>query len=568
MSQQQMQRHFHHRQQQCKQNVCMFVYNEFRNDTRVLKEARTLAQAGYRVRIIALAGKGLPSYEKAEHFEVFRVEKDPFHYQFLRWLKPLPAKTVKLIPKSTTLKAKLTRGRKKVIATVKPRWLSARKKWKTWYAPRRKKWASKWNKWFGDVGSPAPQVQLAGAARLSRAPDTSGEGQGGDCSPIANRKHVLSAVEGSQIADQQGPLPNPPPAYRGREEQKKKPTPSWIRRTIQKTGDGIYTACNRTLLAFHAPICFMDFYQRARPTVDANRSDIYHAHDLNTLPVAWWYARRHRARLVYDSHELYTERNSKVPLTPVAKFSWRTMERTLIRKSHGVITVNSSIARVLAERYRVGLPTVVMNTPPRTVQPSPNGHNLLRSALPVKPDQKLLIYSGAITFNRGLEKVIESLIYLPDCFLVMMGYGVEKYKDELRKVVERHQLQDRFCFYGPVAPDLVTMYAAGADLGVAPIQNVCLSYYLCSPNKLFEYVIAGIPVIASDFPELKDVVDRFKIGVTFDPEDPKDIARAADEILRNPQRAADMRRNTAAAADAFNWENESAKLLELYRTLR
>jgi glycosyltransferase involved in cell wall biosynthesis len=348
----------------------------------------------------------------------------------------------------------------------------------------------------------------------------------------------------------------------------KKVRPSLLRRTVQKTGDTIYHACNRTLLAFHAPLCFADFYRRARPLVDADKADIYHAHDLNTLPVAYWYARRHRSRLVYDSHELYTERNSKTPLSPVAKFSWRSMESNLIRKSHAVITVNTSIAKELAKRYKVRVPTVVMNTPPRTVQPSPDGNNLLRAALPIAPDQKLLIYSGAVTFNRGLEKVIESLIHLPDCYLVMMGYGIDKYKESLVKIVEKHSLGNRFSFYGPVAPDLVTMYAAGADLGLAPIQNACLSYYLCSPNKLFEYVIAGIPVIASDFPELRDVVSRFQIGVTFDPENPRDIARAADEILRNPEKAAAMRRNTASAADVFNWENESTKLLELYRSLK
>jgi glycosyltransferase involved in cell wall biosynthesis len=341
-----------------------------------------------------------------------------------------------------------------------------------------------------------------------------------------------------------------------------------IRRTIQKTGDAVYHTTHRTLLAFHAPLCFMDFYRRARPTVDPRQADIYHAHDLNTLPVAYWYARRHRAHLVYDSHELYTERNSREPLSPVAKFSWRSMESLLIKRSDAVITVNTSIAKVLAERYNVRVPTVVMNTPPRTVQPSPDGNNLLRAALPIMPEQKLLIYSGAVTFNRGLEKVIESLNHLPDCYLVMMGYGAEKYKEQLMKVVDKNGLNDRFSFYGPVAPDLVTQYAAGADLGVAPIQNVCLSYYLCSPNKLFEYVIAGIPVIASDFPELCSVVNRFKIGVTFDPENPKDIARAADDILRHPERAAEMRRNTAAAGDAYNWENESTKLLELYRSLR
>ena len=149
-----------------------------------------------------------------------------------------------------------------------------------------------------------------------------------------------------------------------------------------------------------------------------------------------------------------------------------------------------------------------------------------------------------------------------------VGKGAEDFKAELLEIARREGVADRFSFFGPVPSDEVTAYAAGADLGVAPIENVCLSYYYCSPNKIFEYILSGLPVIASDFPEMSRVIRRFSLGEVFDPSDPRDIARAARAVLENPEQLRDMKRNTRAASETYNWENESRKLVQLYRSLR
>jgi glycosyltransferase involved in cell wall biosynthesis len=235
-----------------------------------------------------------------------------------------------------------------------------------------------------------------------------------------------------------------------------------------------------------------------------------------------------------------------------------------------VITVNETIAKELSSRYLVPTPWVVMNAPsmksPAYITSTGNGKSL-RAAIGIGSDLHLILYSGSITFNRGLEKVIESLVYLPDCYLVLMGYGTERYKISLQALAREIGVESRFSFFGPVPSEEVTTYASCADLGIAPIKNACLSYYYCSPNKLFEYILAGVPVIASNFPEMGKVIHKYEIGYTFDPEDSRGIARVIRRVFDNPQHYQKMKQNTITASHAYNWEKESKKLLEIYQTL-
>ena len=251
----------------------------------------------------------------------------------------------------------------------------------------------------------------------------------------------------------------------------------------------------------------------------------------------------------------------------MTKFLLSRIEAFLIRKANAVITVNESIADELSRRYGIKTPTVVMNTPSLITKNKNGNGNLLREALKIKPEYRLLLYLGFLTFNRGIEKMIQSLVYLPNCHLVLMGYGTEKYRKRLLALVQRGGMESRVSFFGPVPPDEVVMYATGADLGVAPIENSCLSYYYCSPNKVFEYINAGLAVVASDFPELRRVIYKHNIGCTFDPNDPHDIARAVMYVFEDAERWHRMKQNTFAASQSYNWENESEKLLNLYRTL-
>ena len=205
-----------------------------------------------------------------------------------------------------------------------------------------------------------------------------------------------------------------------------------------------------------------------------------------------------------------------------------------------------------------------MNAPPFN---NVTRSNLLREKLRSNLASRIVLYSGGITFNRGLEELITSLNYLKNIVLVIMGYGAPRYVSELKKFIRSQKLSDRVFFFGPVPHGEVTKYAASADLGAAPIKNSCLSYYYCSPNKVFEYVGAGLPVVGSNFPELKKVIEGYGLGKTFDPDDPVDIARAISYVLSDQNKYKIMAKNAYEAIKIFNWENEEKKLLKIYQDL-
>jgi len=330
--------------------------------------------------------------------------------------------------------------------------------------------------------------------------------------------------------------------------------------------NGIIKPYVSLLMKFKRPFLILYFNYKIFRFAKREKYNVFHAHDLNTLLGGYLASLIQDAKLIYDSHELYLERNRFSPYNPIGKWMRKKIEAYLIKKTNYVITVNDSLSHMIADTYKIKLPTVIMNTPNLEKVSPPFQYVSLRQAIGIHKNYHVLLYSGSITFNRGLENLIRSLVYLPQCFLVLMGFGNDKYKKKLEDIATDLGVNSRFEFFGPVPTNQVTLYAEGADLGVAPIENVCLSYYYCSPNKLFEYLLAGLPVIASNFPEMTHIIDQYDVGTTFDPSIPKDIARAAMEILEAPEKWENINKKTDAVASKYNWENESRKLIDIYQT--
>ncbi len=202
---------------------------------------------------------------------------------------------------------------------------------------------------------------------------------------------------------------------------------------------------------------------------------------------------------------------------------------------------------------------VVLNVPvPTEIDPSKD----LRAELDIAPDQRIVIYQGSIQENRGIEPAIEAVTQLDNVVLVVIGYGY--YRPTLEDLVEERGLTDKVLFFGPVPNDELISYSASADIGLANIVNSSVSYYTSLPNKLFEYAMAGIPVIGSDSPEIGRIVAEEQIGEVCDPEDPTQIADAIERILADPGRYA---AGLSHAAARYNWSVEQEKLLDLYAAL-
>lgn len=328
----------------------------------------------------------------------------------------------------------------------------------------------------------------------------------------------------------------------------------------------IVTAVKSRLMSCHVAVYYALYHRQCLQWLQGREPwDAFHAHDLDTLLPAWLAARRFKARLVYDSHELYVERNALRPYSGLKKALLRSVEAFLARRADAVITVNESLASRLEQAYGIARPLVVMNTPvlggagaglPPTVD--------LRRELSIPPGRRIMLYVGNIMPNRGVEIMVRSLPLLPDCHLVCLGYGSPDYLGRLESLARELQVGDRVRRFGPVPHDMVVPYARGADVGVSAIGNACLSYFYSLPNKVFEYMHAGLPVVASDFPEMGRVVREYGVGRVFNPEDPGDLARTVRELLDNPEELQRIREHAAQARERFCWEREGAKLAELY----
>lgn len=290
---------------------------------------------------------------------------------------------------------------------------------------------------------------------------------------------------------------------------------------------------------------------RMRRVGVADGADVYHAHDLDTLWVARSCSRRRSARLVYDSHELHTAR---------ARDSWRqrlsarVRERRWIRDVDAVIAASPGYAAELTRLY--GTPVqVVRNVPTRTViEP-----RSLRAALDIDDSARVLVYQGSIQEHRGIEQVVEAFDLLDDCVLVVIGYG--HHREPLRRWVEERGLSSRVRFFGPFPQAEMLRWTASADVGMCTIVGVSRSYELSLPNKLFEYLAAGIPVVASSFGAMADLVIEEGVGEVCDPVDPAAIAAAVRRVLGDRAR---YREAAVSAGRRLTWEAEKSELLAVY----
>ncbi len=290
----------------------------------------------------------------------------------------------------------------------------------------------------------------------------------------------------------------------------------------------------------------------------AEQADVYHSHDLNTLYVGSRCKKRTGARLVYDSHELQTERNRMTK-------SWRWWaswnERRGLPYADAMIVASPSWIDINRQKYgKVPDPAVsIINTPELETIDQPED---LRGELGIPEDVPILLYQGSIQENRGIEPAIDAITLMPRAVLVVVGYGY--HRPTLEAEVRKRGLTDRVKFFGPIPNDELLAWTAAADIGMCNIINSSLSYYTSLPNKLFEYIIAGIAVIGSDSPEIGRIVKETGVGEVADPADPESLAKAARLILGDLEK---YKAATKPAAEKYNWGNEEKKLLEIYRGL-
>jgi glycosyltransferase involved in cell wall biosynthesis len=315
----------------------------------------------------------------------------------------------------------------------------------------------------------------------------------------------------------------------------------------------------RRVLPFHAyRVAFLVWFV-AR--VVRGRPDAVHAHDAAMLLPGLIGARIARAKLVYDAHEYATG-------VAYREGGWArfvaAIERVAVPRATLVITVSDGIADRLLARYRLPRrPVVVRNV--TALVPLPATGELRRRT--GAGDAPLVLHQGAPSPDRGCEVVVRAMALVPDAHLVFLGdEGEPGFAAGLRELAGREGVTDRVHFEPSAPLERLLALTAEADAGVSLLQDTCENHRLALPNKVFEYVAAGVPVVVSDLPELRRLVGAHGIGWTVSPADP---AAVADGLRRAFAARGDerLRATLDAASHALTWDRERERLVEAYRTL-
>ncbi len=293
----------------------------------------------------------------------------------------------------------------------------------------------------------------------------------------------------------------------------------------------------------------------------ATRPDAIHAHDAAMLLPGLLAARRGRAKLVYDSHELATG-------VPYRRGAWPAVvaatERLGAPRADATITVSDGIAARLDERYRLRQPPTVVRNLPDLPPPGATPAPALRRELGIG-DAPLVLHQGAVAAGRGCETLLRAIVLLPDAHLLFLG-AEGAYAEGLHGLAGALGLSERVHFLDPVPPRALLSHTAQADVGVSLLEDSCENHRLALPNKLFEYVAAGLPVVVSDLPEVGRLVRERGIGRCSNPTDPASVAIALREALRMADEDETHARLRAAAAE-LSWTKEKGRLLSVYAGL-
>lgn len=281
------------------------------------------------------------------------------------------------------------------------------------------------------------------------------------------------------------------------------------------------------------------------------------ANDLDTLPAVWLAARLKNKKILFDSHELFSE-VPELQNRPRIKNFWRKLEDKLIPQIDAGITVSSSIADYYLDRYEKKF-TVLPNYPQE--------HNFIAGNLDqfgIPPRRKIMLYQGALNKSRGLELMINTMSLLPDWILVIAGTGdLEK---ELKSLAKKKNQNNQIIFTGQLNFETLQSLTPLANIGLSLEEDAGLNYRFALPNKIFDYVKAQIPVIVSDLPEMARIVNNFHVGEVLKYRTPEDLASLIKKVQAGNENIF-YQYYLNEAARHFIWSNNQKKLQNLIKPL-
>lgn len=287
------------------------------------------------------------------------------------------------------------------------------------------------------------------------------------------------------------------------------------------------------------------------------KADIYFAEDIYTLPFTYYFAKKNKAKIFYNSREIYAHlaglRNKSFVSKIISK-----IESKYISKVDVVLVTGQMDADYLSKTYNINNFCVIRNLP--KLSEISNKINL-RQLLSIPNDSKIILYQGVILEGRGIEKTIYAIENLQNVHFVIIGEG--EFKEKFENETKNLEWHDRIHFIGVVDNKELLKFTAAADLGLALIENISISYYYALPNKLFEYIMAGVPVLASNLPQMMKIIDQYKVGAYINLENKSEIIDKLKILLSNNELLKEYKTNCLRAKKDLNWDKEFSNLKQL-----
>lgn len=289
--------------------------------------------------------------------------------------------------------------------------------------------------------------------------------------------------------------------------------------------------------------------------------DVLYSNDLDTLSAnffATWF--KPKSRLIYDTHELFTE-VPELENRRFAKNTWLNIEKYIFPKLNNVITVNESIAKIYEAKYAKSI-LVVRNVPEKYE----NQISFSKSKIGLPEDKFILIIQGSgLNVDRGVEEAVLSMQFIDNALLVIVGSG-----DVIpitKEIVSQKRLDDKVKFFDKRPYLEMMQLTSNANIGLSLDKPLSDNYRFSLPNKLFDYIQAGIPILSSELIELKKIITKYEIGCFVKTVSPEEIAKNINFLIANPDILNVYKTNCIRAAENENWELEKMKLVRFIEDL-
>jgi glycosyltransferase involved in cell wall biosynthesis len=289
---------------------------------------------------------------------------------------------------------------------------------------------------------------------------------------------------------------------------------------------------------------------------------IYFAEDLYTLPFVATIAKFKKSKVMYNSRELYAFLGG-LRNRPIIQSLIRNIESYFIRRVDVVLTTGEMDSQFIEKYYAIKDTVVIRNIP---LFQKPKQKIDFRKMFGIGSDKVILLYQGVLLNGRGMPQILRAVAKLLSTNLVVVGEGEQR--EYFKRLAEELKISDRVFFTGSIDQKELINYTAGADIGLCLIENISVSYFHALPNKLFEYIMAGIPVLVSDLPQMKKIVEKYKVGESINISIEGNITSTLERWIDDPDLLETFRKNCVLASQELNWQEEYRKTRNILLDLK